>query len=63
MAALWLLTAIDSLAVADGLRFETMLLTNAEPAITLQLAYTPGVVPRQSVILMLGSLQAGQPPA
>lgn len=44
-------------------RFETVTLSNTELAITVQMAYTPGIVARQSVILTLGSLNPRQLPA
>jgi len=37
-------------------KYETVVLKNADAPITMQLAYVPGVVPKYSAILMLGSL-------
>lgn len=43
-------------------KFETVVLTNGVAPTTLQLAYRPGAVPRQSVILVLGSLDPANLP-
>lgn len=64
----WVLIAALSLAGlrnvhAGESRFETITLTNGDPVITVQLAHTPGVVGKQSVILMPGSLNPRQLPA
>src|SRR6185436_20113914 len=48
---------------AATLRFETVTLKEGGPSATLHLLWCPGVVARHPVILMLGALEPGVPPA
>ena len=60
--ALFTTLAVDE-AVSNELKFETVTLTNGAAPATIQLAHRPGVVARQSAILMLGSLDQKKLPA
>ncbi len=45
-----------------GLKFESIMLTDLRPEITIDLLYRPGIVEKHPVILMLGTLKANEPP-
>ena len=46
-----------------GLPFESVVLAEAKPAITIHLIYRPGIGEQHPVILMLGTLKTNEPPS